>query len=117
MQSAFTAYLKDLERCDRSPATIRGYRTDLESFAAWWRGTNGDAAPLSAGVVTPDDIRDFHSILTRSHKPASVNRTLAALRGWLRFAAAPKGAPEPPPCSIKGHRTARVSVALGPLFP
>ena len=40
-----------LAQAERSPLTIKNYRGDLASFAAWFENTNGE--PMEPAKVTP----------------------------------------------------------------
>jgi len=80
---AFAEYLLAQDRANR---TISGYKRDLEAFQAWYQLAN-DNPPEAAGI-TPLDIRAYkkHLTETRQMKPASINRRLAALRAYFRWA-------------------------------
>ncbi|WP_243113746.1 tyrosine-type recombinase/integrase [Desulfofundulus salinus] len=67
-------------------STARAYREDLTDFARWFAHTNGqDPTPE---LVTGIDLREYqgHMLAVRGLKPATVNRRLAAVRAWLRWA-------------------------------
>ena len=80
---AFTQYL---EAGDKSPRTTAGYARDLRTFVVWFEQSSGKA-PDDTGV-TPLDAREYRQYLhlTKKMKPASVNRKLAALRAYFRWA-------------------------------
>jgi integrase/recombinase XerC len=75
------AFLKALTREEVAPLTVRGYRSDLGLFAAWY-----DGQPLEK--LTASDLAHFRQYLSRerSMKPASINRKLEALRRFCRWA-------------------------------
>jgi site-specific recombinase XerC len=75
------AFLKALTREDVAPVTVRGYRSDLGLFAAWY-----DGHPLEK--LAASDLAHFRQYLSRerSMKPASINRKLEALRRFCRWA-------------------------------
>ena len=75
------AFLKTLGREDVAPVTVRGYRSDLGLFAAWY-----DDHPIEK--LTASDLAHFRQHLSRERamKPASVNRKLEALRRFCRWA-------------------------------
>jgi integrase/recombinase XerD len=81
-----TAFLTDLARSEAAPLTVRSYRDSLLGFARWFTGTNGE--PFTAAAVTSTDIREFraHLMSVLRRKPATVNRHLAALRAFGRWA-------------------------------
>ncbi|HEY9053913.1 MAG TPA: tyrosine-type recombinase/integrase [Rectinemataceae bacterium] len=70
-------YLKSVRGL--SERTIRGYRDDLERYAAFLGGKNPDAADAH-------DLRAFAGNLVSEGKAsASVNRALSTLRGYYRY--------------------------------
>jgi site-specific recombinase XerD len=75
------AFLKALAREDVASVTVRGYRSDLGLFAAWY-----DGHPIEK--LTASDLAHFRQHLScdRALKPASVNRKLEALRRFCRWA-------------------------------
>ncbi len=54
----FTAYL---QQQDRSPKTIQGYISDLQSFARWFNQSNGEK--LTERNLTPTDVREYRQWL------------------------------------------------------
>ena len=62
------AFLKALSREDLAPVTVRGYRSDLGQFAAWYEGH-----PIEK--LTASDLAHFRQYLSRDRamQPASVN--------------------------------------------
>lgn len=85
--AAIRRFERFLEESERSPATIKNYRGDLDAFAAWFTATNGD--DLEPEKITPTDIREFKSYLQEEPnlRPTSVNRKLATLKSFLGWAA------------------------------
>jgi site-specific recombinase XerD len=75
------AFLKALGHEDVASVTVRGYRSDLRLFAAWY-----DGQPFEK--LTASDLAHFRQYLSRERemKPASVNRKLEALRRFCRWA-------------------------------
>jgi site-specific recombinase XerD len=75
------SFLKALAREDIAPVTVRGYRSDLGLFVAWY-----DGHPIEK--LTASDLAHFRQYLSRDRtmKPASVNRKLEALRRFCRWA-------------------------------
>lgn len=71
---------------DRSPHTIHGYRTDLSDFAHWFEFTNGET--FAPSTITPTDVREYrqHLLISRKLKPATINRRLASLSAFARWA-------------------------------
>ncbi len=79
----FTHFLRQAER---SPHTIANYLCDLRTFADWFASTNGE--PLALASLTPTDLRDYKRWLVseRRLKVSSMNRHLATLKSFLRWA-------------------------------
>jgi integrase/recombinase XerC len=63
-----------------SPHTLRNYVSDLQQFLDFMRRDGADIAALDRGLV-----RRYVASLHASHRPASVGRKLAAIRGFCRF--------------------------------
>jgi len=62
-----------------SPATVRGYGTDLETFISWKTG-------IESWDLSPAHIRQYLGYLfQKGLSPSSVNRNLAALRGFFQW--------------------------------
>ena len=66
--------------------TARAYREDLKDFGKWFGETNGQS--MAAELVTGVDLREYQAYMTtvRGLKPATVNRRLAAIMTWLKWA-------------------------------
>ncbi len=75
-----------LAQSEHSPLTIKNYRSDLDAFAAWFEGANGE--PMEPAKITPTDLRQFKHWLVeqRRLKPNTVNRKLATLKSFLTWA-------------------------------
>ena len=75
-----------LEDRDRSPGTAAAYSAAVRGFAAWFEQANGEE--LSPERITPLDVREYRRYLVdvRRLAPATVNRHLAALRSFSRWA-------------------------------
>ena len=80
----FSAYLQSSER---SFLTIKNYLADLRLFEKWFLETNAYPA-FSPSDVTPTDLREYKQflIIDKEMKPASVNRRLASLRSFIKWA-------------------------------
>jgi integrase/recombinase XerC len=64
---------------DRSPATVRGYITDLNVFSRWLR--------RDLSTLGPNDVREYRSVLLKSGAAAqTVNRKLAAIAAFGSWA-------------------------------
>lgn len=88
-------FLAFLEQSERSPATIRNYRSDLLALAAWYEAATGE--PFDPATLTPTDLRHYKRALVEQQglKPASINRKLATLRSFLHWASESGKAPAP----------------------
>jgi len=86
MSSSVEEFLTFLEHAERSPLTIINYRCDLRAFAAWYEETNGEA--FEPSKVTPTDLREYKQamVVRLGFKPASINRKLATLKSFLKWA-------------------------------
>ncbi len=70
---------------DRSEKTIMAYLADLERFATWFEQAND--RQLTPPSLTPTDIRLYRTSLQERHsKPATINRMLAAIRAYAKWA-------------------------------
>jgi len=67
-----------------SDHTIRAYRGDVAAFAAWMRLRTG--VPFDPAAVVAIDVADYRRALAPALAPATVNRKLAALRTFFRWA-------------------------------
>jgi integrase/recombinase XerC len=84
--SILAEYRTYLQNEDRSLLTIKVYAADYEAFAAWFEKQNREA--LAPARVTPSDLRSYRQYLqeTLRQKASTVNRKLASLSSWLRWA-------------------------------
>src|SRR5688572_4362276 len=83
-ESAIERFLRTQEGRNRSPQTIRAYRSDLVQLAAWLRADN----PLltDPADVTSDDLNEFLAHLAHEGRTGvSRARKLAAIREFFRF--------------------------------
>ena len=83
--SAFKTWLQDDQ--DRSELTVKAYLADLQLFMTWYAPKADAVADILQ--VTPIHIKKYRKYLTdEQHKKAtSVNRRLAALRTFFKWAA------------------------------
>lgn len=79
----FSRYLQEH---DRSEATIKHYRHDLQQFARCFEQTNG--CQPTPETITPIDVKEYRSHMqnVKGYKPATINRRLQALRALCRWA-------------------------------
>ncbi len=80
---SFQAYL---ENQDFSPLTIRGYLADIEHFSQWFMQTTREA--LSPERITPTDVKAYkqHLLVEARYKANTVNRRLAAISAYIKWA-------------------------------
>ncbi len=71
---------------EKSPLTLSNYACDLTHFAAWFRTTYETEPVLD--MLGPTVIREWkqYQVDVRKHAPASVNRRIATIRSFLRWA-------------------------------
>ena len=81
------AFLASLAKDDLAPATLRGYRYDLQHFLAWHLSVQ-DAPFTVEGLAGYDLIAYRQHMVTSGRRPATVNRRLDALRRLCRWAQA-----------------------------
>lgn len=83
---SFTAFEAYLHQQDCSILTVRGYLADLEHFALWFSQTNAEA--LSPERLTPTDVKAYkqYLLVVERRKASTVNRRLAALSAYARWA-------------------------------
>lgn len=83
--SAFKTWLQDDQ--DRSDLTVKAYLADIQFFVAWYAPKAGSVADILQ--VTPTHIKNYRKYQTdEQHKKAtSVNRRMAALRTFFKWAA------------------------------
>jgi len=75
----------EIER-NLSSATVRAYRRDLHGFRSFLLERAGPDAPEPCpGEVDPKTVRRYLAALSRTHRPASLERAAASLRGFYRF--------------------------------
>jgi integrase/recombinase XerC len=84
LEGGLSAFLRGLEGLNRSPLTIRAYRTDLGQFLAWLHATNV-VARTPAGVVKADVSEYLTHLARRGITGLSRARTLSAVRRYFAF--------------------------------
>ncbi|MBW3623045.1 MAG: tyrosine-type recombinase/integrase [Armatimonadetes bacterium] len=100
---------EELARLDRSALTRRHYLTDLHRFAAWVEDAYHE--PFSLPLITARDIAGYKSHLQteKGLKPQTVNRKLAALSSFFRWAHQNRLLSEDPTARIKGVKETRTA--------
>jgi site-specific recombinase XerD len=78
---AFQAYLEQ----HYAIHTVRAYLQDLAGFSTWFASSTGDT--FNPQAITPLDIREYKRHLQNQRaRPATINRRLAALSTFFRWA-------------------------------
>ena len=105
----FADFDEDLAGKDRSPLTRRHYRADLERFAHGIE--EAYAEPCSLSSVSARDIAAYktHLLAEKRLKPQTVNRKLAALASFFRWALERRRVTEDPTAFIRGVKEARTA--------
>jgi integrase/recombinase XerC len=80
------SFVEYLARSERSLLTIKNYALDLKNFAQWFEKNNN--YELQPEKITPTDLREYKQhMLQQMFKPKTVNRKLATLNCFLKWAA------------------------------
>ncbi len=79
-------FIKHLRSHDRSERTVKSYSSDLKLFAQWFYEANREE--LTPQSITPIDLREYKRYLLdeRGFKPATVNRRLASISAFCKWA-------------------------------
>ncbi len=93
-----------LEQQGRSTRTVKSYMADLQDFTQWYCDSFGEELKIAA--VLPRDIEDYkaHLQTVRRAAPRTVNRRLAALSRFFKWAAARDLARRDPTAEIRTLR-------------
>jgi site-specific recombinase XerD len=88
MHPSIEQFLEFLHDKRRTPATLKVIRHDLAHFVAWWEGTR--RRTFDPALLRHEDLRDWRAVRQRDDgaAPATINRGLASLRGYCRWALA-----------------------------
>lgn len=90
----------------KATSTIAAYRRDLRHFCTWFRQTSGE--PFDPTAVIRRDVADYRAWQqVRGVAPATINRRLAALSGFFKWAVAQGLAAQNPTALVKSVRQAR----------
>jgi site-specific recombinase XerD len=101
MHPSIGQYLAFLHEKRRTSATLKVIRHDLTHFVAWWEGTRRRA--FNPALLRHEDLRDWRAVRQRDDgaAPATINRGLASLRGYCRWALAGHLLVENPTTDVK----------------
>jgi Phage integrase, N-terminal SAM-like domain len=88
MYPSIEQYLEFLHDKRRTPATLKVIRHDLARFVTWWESTR--RRTFDPTLLRHEDLRDWRAVRQRDDgaAPATINRGLASLRGYCRWALA-----------------------------
>ena len=86
MHASLEQYLEALHTKRRAPATLKVVRQDLTHFIAWWEQTR--RRTFDPMLLRHEDLRDWRLARQRDDgaAPATINRSLASLRGYCQWA-------------------------------
>lgn len=90
----------------KAASTIAAYGRDLHHFCTWFQQTSGE--PFDPAAVIRRDVADYRAWQqVRGVAPATINRRLAALSGFFKWAVAQGLATQDPTALVKSVRQAR----------
>lgn len=86
MHHSIADYLKSLRARRLSPNTQKAVRADLIHFSSWWESSRRRS--FEPALLLYEDLRDWRSSRQRDDgaKPSTINRGLASLRGYCKWA-------------------------------
>lgn len=86
MHSSIEQYLQFLQKKRRAPGTLKVVRQDLTHFVIWWECAR--RRTFDPVLLRHEDLRDWRVVRQRDDgaAPATINRGLASLRGYCRWA-------------------------------
>lgn len=93
-------FKKWLIKHDRSAHSIRAYLSDVRQFTAWYVQDTEESFTLAA--VTDEHVQDWRDKLEDEAMPATVNRKLAALSTFFRWAGEAKLVTGDPTANVNG---------------
>jgi integrase/recombinase XerC len=93
------SFKKWLVRHDRSAHSIRAYLSDVRQFISWCGGAE---KPFQPANVDDEDVQDWRDHLEQKAMPATVNRKLAALSTFFRWAIEARLVASDPTANING---------------
>jgi len=102
VHTTFKQFESELARQGKSAATQRGYLSDLRDFAAWVEQTYGE--PFDPQRLVREDVRAYrsHLLTVKRQKPATINRKLASLGSFCRWALAKGLLESDPTAGVEG---------------
>lgn len=109
MHPSIEQYLESLRIKRRAPGTLKVVRQDLTHFVMWWEHTR--RRTFDPALLRHEDLRDWQANRQRvdGAAPATINRGLASLRGYCRWATACHLLLENPALEIKDVPTEPLS--------
>jgi site-specific recombinase XerD len=77
-------FISSQKSFDKSESTLRSYKSDIVSFASWFKKTNSELLRLRK--ITPTDMRQYKQYLIASeYKPNTINRHLLKYEDFSRM--------------------------------
>jgi site-specific recombinase XerD len=101
MDSSIEQYLEFLRTKRRTPATLKVIQHDLTHFVLWWEGNW--RRTFDPALLRHEDLHDWRTVRQSDDgaAPATINRGLASLRGYCRWALARHLLVENPATEVK----------------
>lgn len=85
MHVVIESFRQHLVNNDKKPATVRAYLQNIKDMATWLEGTTGE--PFTPANITPIDLAEYKRYLMHRHQPATINRSVAAIKVFCTWAA------------------------------
>lgn len=102
MSDHFAAFGQALAAEGKSDRTIQHYLSDLQQFATWFEQTNGET--FAPQAITALDVVGYRSYMMtiKDYQPATINRKLASLSRFCRWAKGEALIEENPATEVQG---------------
>jgi site-specific recombinase XerD len=86
LKEALDRFEERLSAAGKSANTLRAYTRDVRLFAQWFAHSHSQG--LSPERITPIDVRKYrsHLLAVKNYKPTTVNRKLASLSAFCKWA-------------------------------
>jgi integrase/recombinase XerD len=107
MPTSTEEWITCLEQEGKSPATVKAYRAGIEHFGRWLTTSYGEAFDPATVVVR--DVSDWiaHQQTVQKAAPATINRRLAAVSQFFKWALAEGNVSRDPTAGVEGLRRDR----------
>lgn len=96
------AFSQALQAEGKSDLTVKHYLSDLRQFATWFEGSTGE--PFAPAALTGIDVVSYrsHLMTVKNYRPATINRKLASLSKFCRWARGQDLMQENPVAEVQG---------------